>query len=176
MTGTAEKYIGYLEHRTNALLGVFDANVGKGGCTLFAAVIQRHYRCRDLSGMPWCATFLHAVCLEAWGKKAARQLLGVPHPGTRVLARRLGRKGWLLGREQTPKRGDIIFCHNGDGCISHCGIVTGVEDGKVISVEGNTHDPTGHFPWEQGGAVAVRERTLTDPAIVNYGRIKNVRA
>lgn len=171
MINTARKWLGYLEHQSPQLLGVYDANVGKGGYTVFAWIIRRHYPWRDFSGIPWCAAFVHAVFLEVYGAEKAKRLLGKPHPGTRVLARRLKRKGRLMGRDYVPRGGDIIFLHNGDGRISHCGIVEKVEGDRVISIEGNTVDPTGHFPRELGGAVALRCRKLTDAAIVNYGRI-----
>lgn len=76
-----------------------------------------------------------------------------------------------MDRDYIPSPGDLIFLHNGDGRISHCGIVEKVEDGTVTSIEGNTVDPTGRFEPHRGGAVAVRRRELTDPAIVAYGRI-----
>lgn len=174
MNREARKWVGYLEHRTNDLLGIFTENVGKGYCTIFAALIQRHYRFRNLSGLPWCATFVHAVCIEAYGKDTARKLLGKPHPGTRVLARRLRRRGRLMGRDYTPRPGDLIFLHNGDGRISHCGIVDALEGDSVISIEGNAVDPSHRFPPDKGGAVAVCTRKKTHKAIVAYGRMEEL--
>lgn len=162
---TAQKYIGYLEHLSSDLLGVFTANVGKGGCTIFAQIIGCNYRHRNFFGIPWCATFVHAMFIEALGKERARELLGKPHPGSRVLYRRLKRKGKITN---APKAGNIIFCTNGDR-IDHCGIVVCVEEDRVITVEGNTTDPSGVFEKHEGGAVAQRVRLLTDPAIVCYG-------
>ena len=172
MNRTAKKYIGYLEHGSNDLLSIDTANAGKGGCTIFAAIIQKHYRFRNFSGLPWCATFVHAVCIEALGKTQAQKLLGKPHPGTRVLARRLRRRKQLMGKDYTPKPGDLIFLHNGDGKISHCGIVDQVDGDAVITIEGNTVDPSGTFPPGKGGAVAVRKRKLSHSAIVAYGRLE----
>ena len=171
MIKTAKKWVGYLEHQTNEQLGYYTENIGKGGCTIFSIIIARHYRWRNFSGLPWCATFVHAVFIEAIGEKRARELLGKPWPGTRVLARRFKRSGRLMDKDYIPSPGDLIFLHNGDGRISHCGIVEKVEDGTVTSIEGNTVDPTGRFEPHRGGAVAVRSRKLTDPAIVAYGRI-----
>ena len=82
------------------------------------------------------------------------------------------RKKCLLGREYIPNSGDIIFLHNGDYRISHCGIVEKVDGDTVISIEGNTVDPSGNFVESQGGAVAVRKRKLTDPAILHYGKLE----
>lgn len=167
---TAQKYIGYLEHLSNDRLASYKANVGKGGCTIFACIIGRAYRWHNFSGVPWCATFVHAVFIEALGKEKARKLLGKPHPGSRVLMRRFQRRGRLHGREYTPKAGDIIFLTNSDR-VNHCGIVVCVEDGEIITVEGNTVDPGGVFQKHEGGAVAQRVRPLTDPAIVCYGGV-----
>lgn len=172
MMEAVRKWAGYLEHQTNDLLGVFTANVGKGYCTIFAAIIQRHYRWRNFSGVPWCAVFLHAVFLEMYGKETARRLLGKPHPGTRVLARRMRRRKCLMPPDYTPRPGDIIFLQNGDGRISHCGIVIEVYGYTVMTIEGNTVDPSGHFAPEQGGAVAIRERLFSDRAIMNYAKIE----
>ena len=98
-----------------------------------------------------------------------RKLLGKPRPGSRVLMRRFKRRGRLT---DTPKVGDIIFLTNGDGLVSHCGIVVCVEDDTVTTVEGNTIDPTGGvFKRHEGGAVAQRVRKLTDPAIICYGGV-----
>lgn len=165
---TAQKYIGYLEHLSDDLIGVFRANVGKGYHTIFAHIINRSYRWRNFNGVPWCATFVHSVFLEALGKEEARRLLGKPHPGTRVLMRRFKRRGKLTNE---PKEGDIIFLTNGSGKVEHCGIVVCVEDRRVITIEGNTTDPAGIFEKHEGGAVAQQVRDLTDPAIICYGGV-----
>lgn len=174
MINTANKWIGYLEHHSNDLLGIYNANVGKGYCTIFSAIINQHYRWRNFTGVPWCAVFVHAVALEALGKTKACELLGKPHPGTKVLARRIKRKGRLEGRDYLPHPGDLIFFHNGDGVIGHCGIVEKIEGDNVISVEGNAMDSTGHFAKNQGGAVSRSTRSLTDQSIIGYGRIHDL--
>lgn len=169
----ARQWVGYLEHKDRALLFVYRANTGKGGCTAFAQIVAEQYRWRNFQRMPWCAVFVHAVYIMAFGKKRAAALLGKPHPGTRVLRRRMRRYGRWRGRDYVPAPGDIIFCSNArDGCVSHCGIVEAVSGGKVYSIEGNTVDPSGVFPENQGGAVARRERDKDDPCIVGYASIK----
>lgn len=170
---TAKKWIGYLEHDHDGLLFVYQANAGKGGYTVFARIIAEHYRWRNFQRLPWCAVFVHAVFLMALGKKEARALLGKPHPGTRVLARRMKQKGRWRNKDYTPKPGDIIFCSNTqDALIGHCGIVIDVTDDIVVTIEGNTVDPSGTFGKDQGGAVAQRERSKDDPAIVGYADMK----
>ena len=171
MINAAKKWIGYLEHRSNDLLGVYSANAGKGGYTIFAEIVRNHYRWRNFSGLPWCAVFVHAVCIEAYGKDKARALLGKPKAGTIALARRMKRNGWMRAREYIPKANDLIFLHNGDGEIAHVGIVESVDGDTVVSIEGNTVDPSGHFSEKSGGAVARRKRKQTDKAIVCYAKI-----
>ena len=168
----ALKYVGYLEHANEELLGVFTANPGKGGYTVFSEMIRRHYRRRNFQGLPWCAVFVFAVYLEAMGKDA-QKLLGKPHPGTKVMARRFRRKKRLRDRSYRPRAGDIIFLSNFQNQeIGHVGIVVDRDERMVYSVEGNTIDPSGVFLREEGGAVALRGREFSDPAIVCYGEIR----
>ena len=168
----ALKYVGYLEHATGDLLGVFTANPGKGGYTVFSEMIRRHYRRRNFQGLPWCAVFVFAVYLEAMGKDAEK-CLGKPHPGTKVMARRFRRKKRLRDRNYRPRAGDIIFLSNFQNQeIGHVGIVVDRDERMVYSVEGNTIDPSGVFFREEGGAVALRGREFSDPAIVCYGEIQ----
>lgn len=168
MTAVAEarRWLGYLEHRDGRLLGVYAANWGKGGYTVFAPMAGLP------QGLPWCVTFVHAVCRAAWGPERAEEALGRPHPGSRKLARRMRRTGRWRGREYRPGPGDLIFLSPaGDGRVGHCGLVEAVEGNAVVSIDGNTVDPEGRFPPEAGGAVARRARPLDDPRIVGYGAL-----
>lgn len=168
----ARPWLGYLEHQDTRLLHVYRANAGKGGCTVFGQIITELYPRRYYQTMPWCAVFVHAVYLTAYGKDGAAALLGKPHPGTRVLARRMRRRGLWRGREYRAKPGDIIFCTGRvDNRISHCGIVEQTDGDLVITIEGNTVDPSGTFPKDRGGAVARRTRTMNDPRIVGYAEM-----
>ena len=158
------RWLGYLEHQTPKLLGVFDANVGKGGCTIFAQMIWDSQRV-NLMGLPWCATFVHAVINRP-------DLLGRAHPGCRVLQRRMQRKGLWRNKDYIPKFGDIIFCSNKrTKHVDHVGIVEYIDNDMVISIDGNTIDPSGIFDKSDGGAVAFRKRKLNDTIIVGYGAI-----
>lgn len=158
------KWVGYLEHASPKLLGVYGANVGKGYCTIFAQMIWDTQRI-NLMGIPWCATFVHAVINRP-------DLLGRAHPGCRVLQRRMRRKRLWRERGYIPQQWDIVFCSNKrTKRIDHCGIVECCDGETVTSIDGNTQDPTGNFePW-QGGAVARRTRRLDDLVIVGYGAI-----
>ena len=159
-----ESWIGYLEHANPEKLGIFTANPGKGGWTVFAEMLREcsgvHFQ-----GKPWCTTFIFAVHPDY--KK-----LGEPCLGVRTLARRMIRTGRWRGRGYTPKYGDLIFCRNHWWeRIGHCGIVIEANGETVTSIDGNTVDPSGTFePW-QGGAVARRERKRNDKRIVGYAAI-----
>jgi hypothetical protein len=89
-----------------------------------------------------------------------------------VIARRFRRKKSLRDKTYKPKAGDIIFLSNFQNEeIGHIGIVIGIDEEMVYSVEGNTIDPTGIFKPEDGGAVAIRGRKFDDRSIVSYGEI-----
>lgn len=153
------EWVGYLEHRDEKDLGVFDANVGGGNYTVFGAAT-------GLQGLPWCATFVHAVVNRP-------DILGRPHPGVRVLQRRIRRRGYWREADYPPQPGDLIFLTNAPerARAEHCGIVEAATGETVTSIEGNTTDPTGHFPPEFGGAVARMTRRRDDPRILGYGEI-----
>ena len=163
----ARRWLGYLEHQDGRLLGIYTANPGKGGYTIFARMAGLP------QGLPWCVTFIHAVYGAALGKVQARRLLGRPHPGTRKLARLLKQRGQWRGQDYLPVPGDIIFlAPAGDGHIGHCGIVEAIAENTVTSIDGNTVDPGGHFSPEDGGAVARRVRMLDDNRIAGYGAME----
>jgi len=169
---TARRYVGYLEHEDADLLQIPTANVGKGGFTVFADMIARSYRWRVFQGLEWCAVFVHAVFLEAYGKPEAARLLGKPWPGTRTLAKRFQRSGRYRDKTYQPAPGDIIFLTScPTGKISHCGIVTAFDGVTVSTIEGNTIDPSGRFPPQEGGAVAAHERPVGDRKIIGYGAV-----
>lgn len=159
----AAQWIGYLEHQTPDYLGDFRANPGKGYFTIFGLMIQITQGI-NLQGLPWCATFVHAVISRP-------DVLGKAHPGCRVLARRMKRKRLWRNRKYRPERGDLIFCTNephGRRRINHVAIVEGCDGQSVISIDGNTKDASGVFTAEQGGAVDRRVRDLADCHIIGY--------
>lgn len=154
-------WLGYLEHETPLLLGVYTANVGKGGCTIFAQIVYERTGV-NLMGLPWCVTFV-------FGALGCPEVLGTPCAGVFTLARRMLLRGLWRGRGYKPRRGDIIFCSNTDGWLpDHIGIVESCDGETVTSIDGNTVDPSGTFPPEQGGAVARRVRPRKSPQIVGY--------
>lgn len=157
-------WIGYREHLTPWRLSWYRENAGKGGYTIFGALIWQRQR-RNLQGLPWCATFVHAVVDRP-------DILGKAHPGTRVLQRRMKRRRYWRGRGYLPEPGDLIFLSNAaDGRVDHCGIVEKATLETVSSIDGNTTDPEGIFPKGAGGVVGRNIRSRMDPRIVGYGAI-----
>lgn len=160
-------WIGYLEHASTERLWDFTGNAGKGNCTIFAEIIKATQG-RDLQELPWCCTFVHAVLNRP-------DILGRAHPGCRVLQRRMKRKGLWRGKDYIPQEYDLIFCSNaGTKRVDHCGIVERCDGETVVSIDGNTEDPSGNFPPQDGGAVARRTRKRHDPKIVGYAAIGNL--
>ena len=155
---TLGNWVGYCEHKTPEFLGVSEENIGKG-YTLFASLAGLP------QGLPWCAIFVHAVVNRP-------DILGKPHPGTRVLARRIRKRKLWHGKEYDPQPGDIIFMSNSrTDRIDHCGIVESSDRLTVTSVEGNAVDPKDRFKPCEGGVVARNKRAKIDPVIVGYGAV-----
>lgn len=170
VVAVAANWIGYLEHKDGRSLGMYRANTGKGGYTAFAEIVRQKCK-RNLQGLPWCAVFVYSCFVSVYGQKGAKSLLGRPHASTRSLARSMKRKGLWRGTDYAPVRGDIIFLANDGKHLDHCGIVAEVDGESVTSIDGNTVDDSGVFAETEGGAVALRERALTDKRIIGYGTI-----
>ena len=168
----AQKWVGYMEHADGELLGVYQANTGPGNCTVFARMLLRRTGA-NFMGLPWCVTFVFSIFAEALGAKKMRRLLGRPTASATKLAGRMKRRGRWRGRGYTPRRNDMIFLSpQSDGRIGHVGIVAETKDGYVLSIDGNTVDPTGCFPEDYGGAVDYRARRLDDARIMGYAEME----
>ena len=155
---------GYLEHQSEELLGIYTANIGKGGCTIFAEMVRQNTG-YDFQGKPWCVTFIFAV-------HPTLQQLITPCAGVKHLFRQLLLKKRIKTKKYIPKYGDIIFLRNNKKeFVGHVGIVIDVVDNKIISIEGNTVDMSKHFNIEDGGAVTIRMRDKKDKKIVCYAAI-----
>lgn len=128
----------------------------------------------DFSGTAWCAIFICACARKAG-------ILG-------VLIQNTCEAGWIqegtvynyggtwiegpafTGGEVIPQPGDILSIVNSDygpsyGHAAHVGLVVGVEDGKVHTIEGNTHTAEDYTD-----GVHERWRSLDNPDINGYAR------
>lgn len=150
--GVARDEVGYLEKSWAAYNEnpdvIYDKTAGAGSdnVTKYAKEMD------DLdvyntpkNGYPWCKIFSDWCFVKALGLDRAGQLLF----------------GWTAGVEQfyywarnngrvfdTPQVGDLIIF----GDCDHIGIVTGVDNNRVYTIEGNTSGSTGLV--SNGGAVA----------------------
>lgn len=156
-------WVGYCEHLTPDELNIFNANVGKGGCTIFAEILKQTQGV-DLQGLPWCATFVHATL-------GRPDLLGKADGWSWVLQWRMKLRRRWRGRYYRPQPNDLMFCANDHKWVDHVCIVESCDGTTVTTIDGNTHDENGRFAWTEGGVVARRTRDLTDPLIIGYGAI-----
>lgn len=162
--------VGYLEKQSRRQLYEKHTNPGDENYTKYARemdILFCFYR-GVKQGYPWCDVFVDWCFVQAYGVIAGRKLLCQP-----ILSKGAGcRYSYGYYREagrlvDSPQEGDQIFFRR-DGRICHTGLVTGVKDGRVYTVEGNTSDAEGIVA--NGGCVAQKSYALDDPGIAGYGR------
>ena len=154
----ATEQIGYLEKsRDNYELYGSDClypktkYAGADNYTLFSYELRKA-GCGHPNGQPWCMTFLCWCMWKLWGKDLANKLLC----GMLSSASTMDTKNAMVkaGRQvplNKAQAGDIVFRSRSGG--GHVGLVVGRSDnGKIISVEGNT-SATDATAWN-GGCVA----------------------
>lgn len=165
VVGIAEAEIGYCEKATNSQLNDKTANAGSGNYTKFAAYFDdlwnrgiKWYNTRK-QGAEWCDMFFDWCQCQAWGYDVARKVVyqpmesagaGCPYSASYYRAN----NAWF----SAPKPGDQIF-FGAKGKETHTGMVVGVTNIQVITVEGNS-----------GQRTARRTYALTDGNIAGYGR------
>jgi len=162
--------VGYLEKQSRRQLYEKHTNPGDENYTKYARemdILFCFYR-GVKQGYPWCDVFVDWCFVQAYGVIAGRKLLCQP-----ILSKGAGcRYSYGYYREagrlvDSPQEGDQIFFRR-EGRICHTGLVTGVKDGRVYTVEGNTSDAEGVVA--NGGCVAQKSYALDDPGIAGYGR------
>lgn len=166
----AEKWVGYLEKKSNANLDDFTKNAGSNNYTRF----NRDYIAAMKSGsinMQWCASFVSCVFMYVFGFDAAKKVLGGNlHCYTPTGANYFKNKGRYIKRGQgTPKRGDVVFFYSAaKGRIGHVGIVYKVSGSTVYTIEGNTSGASTLVT--NGGGVKKKSYNLSSTYIDGYGR------
>jgi hypothetical protein len=160
----AKKYVGYLEKESNKNLENMKANAGDNNYTIFAKKFN------DLTGInnqgsAWCDMFVDTCFAEAFGKEKANKLLGGYSAYTPTSAQYFkNMKQWYT---TNPKVGDVIFFKNSER-ICHTGLVVGVTDSIVHTIEGNTSAGKEVIP--NGGAVCEKSYVINNSRIAGYGR------
>jgi len=133
------------------------------GDDLFITTYNKYANAKfNVNTTPWCAIF---VTFNA-------RMVGVP---TTIIPN-FASCGWVINnffkpkglwRDRagyTPKAGDLIFYDwNADKATDHVGIVIGVENGKVLTIEGNTKGSNGVY------GVWKKSYVLNSKYILGYG-------
>jgi hypothetical protein len=116
----------------------------------------------NAQNQPWCNVFVNACFVACFGLEIGAAMLYQPIGGGSALCRASAdffkaACAWIE-RGRTPDPGDVIFFYR-SGDINHMGIVSRVDGGSVITVEGNSSD-----------SVAERCYSVNDTGIAGYGR------
>lgn len=166
-----KSWVGYTEKDTRDKIGVsmdspepFKSN-GKNNYTIFA---KEYYRQTGIQvqGEPWCDTYIDSCFIKVFGKEKARQYLGGFSAYTPDSANFFKtRKQW----SNTAKVGGLVFFKNSKR-ICHTGMVYGVDDNYIYSVEGNTSNDDKFNA--NGGCVALKRHLKNSDYIAGYGDIK----
>ena len=136
---------GYIEKASNSQLDSKTANAGSSNWTKYGPLTGN-------PNGPWCASFVSWAANQA-GIPASV----IPRSAAVATFRDFYKKnGRWSGRSATPKRGDIAIY--GSSGSTHIGIVTGVQNGQVKTIEGNTSN-----------RVAQRSYAIGDSYIYGYG-------
>lgn len=158
----AEGEEGYYEKASNAELDDKTANRGNRNYTKYGRdldAISDYYNGRK-NGFEWCDQYIDWVFVKAFGYPIGRVMLCQPErslgAGTGHSARYFQSAGRFYAY---PHKGDQIFFRTNKGEICHTGLVVGVADGKVYTIEGNTQN-----------MVARRTYSMNDWSIAGYGR------
>ena len=170
----AQKWIGYVEKKSNKNLDDFSANAGKNNYTRF----NRDY-VSVMKGPQLPRLHQHAVVrglrqlhvhVRVRRRRARALLCGDLHCYTPAGAKYFKIKGRYTKRKNAdPQPGDVVFFYSSSkGRIGHVGIVTQVDSSKVYTIEGNTSG--GSKLVTNGGAVWNKSYKKTSTYIDGYGR------
>jgi hypothetical protein len=166
------KWEGYCEKKDASNLGDSTpqgkiVNAGRNNFTIFGKHLLDVTGAKDVYGIDyqWCDQFCDDTLVRAFGIEKAKLLLGGWSAYTPTSANYYKKMGqW---HKTGPKVGDQIFFRNSER-IHHTGWVIAVGTSTVRTVEGNTSAGANVVP--NGGKVAIKEYSLSDPAIAGYGR------
>lgn len=164
--------VGYLEKHTPDCLDEKTANAGSENFTKYARdldAIEGFYNGAK-QGYPWCDVFVDWCFVQAYGVERAMELLCQPAESRGAGCRySLGYYEEAGRRGIEPRVGDQIFFQSEEGRVCHTGLVVGVDDTFVYTVEGNTSDEEGIVP--NGGCVRRKSYKKDFPGIAGYGMV-----
>ncbi len=132
--------VGYLEKASDFSLDDKNANAGDGNWTKYARdLYAAGYYNGNKNGFAWCDVFVDWCFYKAYGKDEGQRIqcqTGLLGAGCKYSAKYYQRHGRY---DQTPKPGDQVFFYS-EGTVNHTGIVVGVTDTTITTVEGNSGD------------------------------------
>ena len=171
MIKQAEKWVGYLEKKSNSNLDNFTANAGKNNYTCFNRDYVKAKVGSGAQPMQWCGAFVSCCFMYEFGLDMAKKLLcGNLHCYTPTGAKYFKNKGRYIKRGKgKPQRGDVVFFYSkSKGRIGHVGIVYKVSGSKVYTIEGNTSGASSLVT--NGGGVCKKSYSISSSYIDGYGR------
>lgn len=142
---------------------VIEIALGEVGTVEEGDNLTKYGKAFKADGLPWCGSFCNWVFREA----------GVKIPP--VISTAAGAHSFKdLGKwHETPQVGDLAFMdfpHDGVDRISHVGIVVGISEGFITTIEGNT---SGTGNQRNGGMVMIKNRALGKGSpVVGFGRCR----
>lgn len=157
----AEKWIGYLEKRSNSQLESMTANAGSANYTIFAKWYLDWFG-ENFQAQPWCAMFASDMLYIGCGKREI-----VPHFAYCPYGVNWFKQNgyWIT---KNPRRGDVIFFKDSSGVACHVGLVSSVSSSTVVTIEGNTSG--GSTVISNGGGVCKKTYPIGYNRILGYGR------
>lgn len=158
----ARNEVGYLEKKSNKDLDDKTANAGDKNYTKYARDLDNingFYNGKK-NGYSWCDIFVDWCFVKAFGVDRALELLCQPKKscgaGVGYSCDYYKNNGQFFTKAQI---GDQIFFKNSKGVRTHTGLVVGVDDKYVYTIEGNA-----------GDGVREKKYTHNSSSIYGYGR------
>lgn len=158
---------GYVEKASNKSLDSKSANVGDKNYTKYGRDLVKLVGGPYAQGVAWCDMFVDWCFIKAYGKDAAKKLIGDWSAYTPTSAQYYKNMGRYY--KTKPQVGDQIFFRNAKG-ICHTGLVYKVSTSYVYTIEGNTSPLTGVIA--NGGMVCKKKYSINNSRIDGYGRPK----
>lgn len=158
----AEKWIGYLEKKSNSQLESLTANAGYNNYTIFCKWYEDWFYERGFQPSAWCAEFVSCMIYKGCNNKEVIKHFAYCPYGVNYFKQ----NGWW--HTSNPKRGDVIFFKDSSGTACHTGLVSSASSSIVVTIEGNTSSSAGVVA--NGGCVAKKSYAINNNRIMGYGR------
>lgn len=158
----AEKWIGYLEKKSNFQLESMTANAGYNNYTIFCKWYEDWFNEKGFQPSPWCAEFVSTISYKACNNKEVFTHFAYCPYGVDYFKK----NNWWYTKN--PQRGDLIFFKDSQGVACHVGFVSSASSTTVVTIEGNTSSKAGVVA--NGGCVTKKSYNINYSRILGYGR------